>query len=90
VAIEKLEQSNEILVINCQQLVDFCLDYIEGDLPEDEQVRFRRHLGQCPDCVTFFETYRRTPDVTREALGTSIPDSVRESVRAYLRARREA
>jgi len=76
-------------VISCQQLIEYCLDYIEGDLPEEEQVRFRRHLGQCPDCVTFFETYRRTPEVSREVLGTGMPVSVKESVWCFLRARRE-
>jgi len=76
-------------VISCSQLIEYCLDYIEGDLPDEEQMRFRRHLGQCPDCVTFFETYRRTPEVSRVALGTNIPESVQESVRSFLRARRE-
>jgi hypothetical protein len=75
-------------VISCKQLIDFCLDYIEGDLPDNEQVDFRRHLGHCPDCVTFFETYRRTPEVSREAMGIQIPLSVKEAVRAYLRDRR--
>ena len=76
-------------MINCQQLVDFCFDYIEGDLPNEEQARFRRHLAQCPDCVNFFETYRRTPELSREALATQIPTSVRDAVRSYLRARRD-
>ena len=76
-------------MINCQQLIDFCLDYIEGSLPEDEQRRFAQHLGQCNDCVVFFETYRRTPELSREALETHMPPSVRESVRTFLRAKRE-
>ena len=76
-------------MINCQQLVDFCFDYIEGDLPTEEQALFQRHLAQCPECVCFFETYRRTPEVSREALATQIPSSVRDAVRSFLRARRE-
>ena len=76
------------MTINCQQLIDFCFDYIEGDLPDKEQVDFRRHLGHCPDCVTFFETYRRTPEVTREAMGLQMPQSVKETVRAFLRDRK--
>ena len=75
-------------MINCQQLIDFCLDYIDGSLPQDEQARFTQHLIQCQDCVVFFETYRRTPELTREALATQIPPSVRDSVRSFLRARR--
>lgn len=75
-------------MISCQQLIEFCLDYVEGVLPDEEQVGFRRHLSQCPDCVTFFETYRITPEVSREALATQIPASVRESVRSFLQSRR--
>lgn len=74
-------------MISCQQVIDYCLDYIEGDLPDDEQAHFRRHLGQCPDCVTFFETYRRTPEVTRTVLGTSMPLTVKQSVWTFLRGR---
>ena len=74
-------------VISCRQLFDFCLDYIEGDLPEDVQTDFRRHLGRCSDCVNFFETYRRTPEISREVLQTHIPPSVKQSVLAYLRER---
>jgi len=76
-------------VITCEQLIEFCLDYIEGALPQDEQVRFRSHLSQCPHCVTFFETYEKTPQVSREALATQIPAEVRESVRGFLRSRRD-
>ena len=76
-------------MISCQQLIEYCLDYLEGDLPDDEQLRFRRHLGQCSDCVTFFETYRRTPELSREILSTSIPQAVKDSVRSFLRALRD-
>ena len=75
--------------MNCQELIEFCMDYIEGALPDDEQVSFHRHLGQCSDCVTFFETYRKTPELTRDALATKIPPSVKESVRSFLQARRD-
>jgi anti-sigma factor RsiW len=77
-------------VISCQQLIEFCLDYVDGALPEGEQVRFRRHLSQCPDCVTFFETYQKTPQVSREAMTAQMPDSVRESVRSFLRTLRNS
>jgi hypothetical protein len=38
--------------------------------------------------VNFFETYRKTPEVSREALSTEIPSSVKESVRNFLASRR--
>jgi anti-sigma factor RsiW len=84
----KAEHDGTVAVINCQQLIDFCFDYIEGALSQDERARFAQHLGQCNDCVVFFETYRRTPELTREALATQIPAAVRDSVRSFLRSQR--
>ena len=75
-------------MINCHDLIEFCMDYLEGDLPEEEERGFRRHLSQCTDCVTFFETYRKTPELSREALHEQIPASVKESVRSFLASRR--
>jgi anti-sigma factor RsiW len=74
-------------VISCKQLIDFCVDYLEGDLPEEEKQDFRRHLGLCSHCVSFFETYQRTPQISREVLQTEMPRAVKESVLAYLRER---
>jgi anti-sigma factor RsiW len=76
-------------LFNCQQLVDFCLDFLDGSLPEDEQRMFRSHLGHCCECVAFFETYKRTPEVSREVFALEMPASVKEAVRNFLRTRYE-
>jgi hypothetical protein len=77
-------------LFNCQQLVDFCLEFLDGSLSEDEQRMFRNHLGHCCECVSFFETYKRTPEVSREAFVLEMPASVKNAVRSYLRTRYEA
>lgn len=74
-------------MITCQDVVEFCLDYLEGALPEEEKKRFVLHLGVCSDCVNFFETYKRTPEVSKNALAMEMPEQVKQSVRSYLRAR---
>jgi anti-sigma factor RsiW len=74
-------------LLNCQQLVDFCLDFLDGSLPEEERRQFQNHLGCCCDCVTFLETYRRTPDVSRDVFALQMPASLKEAVRSFLRAR---
>lgn len=76
-------------MISCKQLVDFCFDYLEGTLPEAEHQRFQRHLSLCGRCVSFFETYQRTPALSRDALATEITEEVRSSVRAFLRTQLE-
>ena len=48
---------------------------------------FQDHLGRCGECVTFFRTYEKTPEVSREAFALQIPPSVKEAVRSYLRTR---
>jgi len=76
-------------LFNCQQLVDFCYDFLDGSLPEEERRMFQDHLGQCGECVTFFRTYERTPAVSREAFAVQMPTSVKEAVRSYMRTRYE-
>ena len=77
-------------MFNCQQLVDFCFDFLDGSLPEDERRMFRNHLGQCCECVAFFETYKRTPEISREAFALEMPASVKQAIRSFLRSRYEA
>jgi hypothetical protein len=74
-------------MIGCQDVLDFCLEYLEGALPVQEESRFRRHLSVCTTCVSFFETYRRTPEISRQALALEMPAQVKEAVRTYLRSR---
>jgi anti-sigma factor RsiW len=63
------------------------MDYLSGSLPAEERTSFEGHLGHCPDCVKFFETYKKTPEMSREALSIDMPESVRSEVRSFLRKR---
>jgi anti-sigma factor RsiW len=69
----------------CEKMVRFCLDYLEGSLPDDERRRFERHLSDCPPCVDFFETYRNTPIVLRKSLCVEMPLRVKDAIREFLR-----
>lgn len=46
--------------MTCQELVDFLDDYLSGELPADDRAEFETHLGLCPQCVRFLNTYRNT------------------------------
>ena len=80
---------NELGFLSCQEIVDYCLDFLGGSLPETERHLFSVHLRNCPDCMRFFETYRKTPEISRDALALRIPDRVRVAVRDFLRERYE-
>jgi hypothetical protein len=75
--------------LSCQEIVDYCLDFLSGSLPDTERRLFSSHLRNCPDCMRFFETYRKTPEVSREALALRMPERVRLAVRDFLRERYE-
>ena len=76
-----------VIGISCKQMVDYCMDYLSGSLPAEERESFNGHLSYCPECVKFFETYKKTPEVSREALSVDMPDRVRGAVRHFLRER---
>jgi hypothetical protein len=76
-------------VFNCQQIVDFCLDFLDESLPEEQRRLFKDHLGLCGECVGFFETYKRTPEVSREAFALQMPATLKEAVRNFLRTQYE-
>ena len=77
----------KVIGISCSQMVDYCMDYLAGRLPSDEKRNFADPLAYCPECVKFFDTYKKTPELSREALSVEMPERVRSEVRSFLRER---
>ena len=78
--------------MTCRELIEFLMSYIDGELADDRRSLFDEHLANCPDCVTYLETYRKTVALETELLGASldalVPGDVPEDlVRAILSAR---
>jgi anti-sigma factor RsiW len=80
---------DELGFLSCQEIVDYCLDFLSGALPDKERQLFSSHLRNCSECMRFFETYRKTPEISRKALALRMPDRVRVAVRDFLRERYE-
>ncbi len=68
----------------CQQITDLILDYITGELHPDTAVEFEEHIGICPDCVAFMNTYKKTVEVTRSLPCEDIPAEMERRVRRFL------
>lgn len=80
-------------MITCRELAEFLADYLADELAPEQRAEFERHLGVCPPCVAYLNTYRQTIELSRCAHGcddpgppAAIPD---ELVRAILAARRK-
>ena len=79
------------LMITCRQFEDFILAYLEGELPERQRFVFELHLKVCRECRDYLAAYRRTIEVSKQALADrdgSVPDDVPEDlVKAVLASR---
>ena len=77
--------------MTCRELVQFLMEYLDGELPEDSHRVFEAHLGECPPCKHYLDTYRDTVRMGQQvccegddALPADVPEQL---VKAVLAAR---
>jgi predicted anti-sigma-YlaC factor YlaD len=46
--------------MNCQEFVDFLMAYLERTLDPKARGVFEEHMGDCPGCGTYLDTYAET------------------------------
>jgi anti-sigma factor RsiW len=49
--------------ITCKKATDLIIDYLDGELDPDINSAFEEHLSDCPDCVAFLNTYKKTVQI---------------------------
>jgi anti-sigma factor RsiW len=80
--------------MTCRELIQFLMEYLDGELPAHLVRRFEEHLAICPDCRAYLHNYQQTVKAGKAALsdcGEDIPEAVPEElVRAILEVRRKA
>jgi predicted anti-sigma-YlaC factor YlaD len=60
--------------MNCQDIARFLLDYLDGELTAEHRTTFEEHLGECPDCIAYLQTFRETVRLSR-ASDAGTPES---------------
>jgi len=53
--------------MTCREIVEFLMRYLDGELPPEQAAVFAAHLGDCPQCEAYLETYRQTVQLSRLA-----------------------
>ena len=80
--------------MTCADFVSFFDDYVSEELPTEQRRVFERHIGICPECVVYLESYRTTIALAKAALceqTQQAPCAMPEGlVRAILAARLSA
>ena len=79
--------------LTCREFVDFMMEYLEGGLEASVRTSFEGHMGDCPSCVTYLDTYRETVALGKKILcdesDSPVPEDVPEDlVTAILAARK--
>ena len=77
--------------MNCREFVDFLMDYLDGELPDETRTGFQAHIDACPPCLNYLETYRETVRLGRLCADPEGPvpeEAPAELVEAVLEARR--
>jgi anti-sigma factor RsiW len=81
--------------MNCREFTEFLHEYLFGDLPAGERAEFEKHLAECPWCVAYLDSYRKTIQLEQAAFAAPADapppaDVPEEFVQAILRARSRA
>ena len=77
--------------LTCRDFSKFLSDYLEGELPDRQRFVFELHLKLCRECRDYLAAYRRTIEVSQQALEDPdgpLPEAVPEDlIKAVLAAR---
>jgi anti-sigma factor RsiW len=69
---------------DCSRLVALLTEYLDGRLPEELRSSLDRHLGECPECVTFLRTFQSTLSLVKSLEERDLPPELRLKLRAFL------
>jgi anti-sigma factor RsiW len=78
--------------MNCREFTEFLHEYLFGDLPAAERAEFEKHLVECPWCVAYLDSYRKTIQLEQAAFAAAEDapppaDAPEELIQAILQAR---
>ena len=70
--------------MTCQEAIALLADYLEAVLGEEVLRDLEAHLLDCPPCVAYLNTYRRTRDLAARVNRVEMPAELQERLRAFL------
>ena len=67
--------------MTCRELTELLLEFVAGDLAEEQVQRIKGHLDACPPCVTILTTYRLTIQLSRQLPCNPLPSPCEQRLR---------
>jgi anti-sigma factor RsiW len=68
--------------MTCKDLAELLIDYVDGELADEQAALIREHLAFCQPCSCYIETYKITILITRKLPSVEPPLEVLERLRA--------
>jgi len=75
---------------DCKAIFALLSDYLDRELPDELCRDIDRHIADCPPCVSFVESLRKTIELCRSAKELDAPPPLAESARRELFAAYQA
>jgi anti-sigma factor RsiW len=61
----------------CKDVVKLLSDYIDGECSSEDRALIDVHLADCPECITFVNTFRKSISMAKNMLYVDIPNDLR-------------
>ena len=76
--------------MTCRQAIALLMEYLEATLRSEDYAALEAHLNNCPECVAYLNTYRRTRDLMADAGRVEMPTEMKTRLGDFLRSRLSA
>lgn len=68
----------------CKEVFALLSDYLNLELPPDACQEIETHIADCPPCIEFAESLRKTVNLCRQYAPTEVPAPLGQDARAQL------
>lgn len=73
-------------MICCRECIDLLCDYLDGELDGKVAGSLEEHFQDCPPCIAFLNTYKKTTKLCRETLKQEeIPEVVQAKLQEFIK-----
>jgi anti-sigma factor (TIGR02949 family) len=72
--------------MTCKDAIELFSEYLEAAVDADTLARLEEHLRDCPPCIAYLNTFRRSRELAREASQVEMPPELKRRLRQFLLA----
>lgn len=71
-------------MLTCKDAIEIMGDYLEASLGPELVAALEQHFQDCPPCVAYLNTYRKTRELTGRVGRVEMPEEMKQRLRQFL------